>query len=40
MVECLQTGQAHRISGEHSIGQMRVLDAVKQSMESGVAVEL
>ncbi|MBT7422406.1 MAG: Gfo/Idh/MocA family oxidoreductase [Gemmatimonadetes bacterium] len=40
MCECLQTGQAHRISGEHSIAQMRVLDAVKQSMESGVAVEL
>ncbi|HIL09144.1 MAG TPA: Gfo/Idh/MocA family oxidoreductase [Candidatus Latescibacteria bacterium] len=40
MCECLETGRVHRISGAHSIAQMRVLDAVKLSMESGVAVEL
>ena len=40
LCECLRDGALHRISGEHSIGQMRVLDAVKVSMESGVAVEL
>ena len=40
MCECLETGREHRISGEHSVGQMKVLDAVKESMETGVAVEL
>ena len=37
---CLSTGQPHRIPAEHSIAQMRVLDAVKESMETGVAVDL
>ena len=40
MCECLRDGIEHRISGEHSVGQMKVLDAVKESMETGVAVEL
>ena len=40
MCECLRDGIEHRISGEHSVGQMRVLDAVKESMENGVAVDL
>lgn len=31
---------AHRIPPEHSINQMRVLDAVKESMETGAAVAL
>ncbi|MEC7226318.1 MAG: gfo/Idh/MocA family oxidoreductase, partial [Candidatus Latescibacterota bacterium] len=37
---CIRSGRAHRIPSEHSIEQMRVLDAVKESMETGVAVEL
>ena len=37
---CLSTGQPHRIPAAHSIAQMRVLDAVKESMETGVAVDL
>ena len=40
LCECLRDGTAHRIPGEHSIGQMKVLDAVKRSMEAGVAVDL
>jgi xylose dehydrogenase (NAD/NADP) len=40
LCECLATGRAHRIAPEHSIAQMRVLDAVKESMESGKAVVL
>ena len=40
LCECLRDGATHRIPGEHSIGQMKVLDAVKQSMEAGVAVDL
>ena len=40
MCACLRDGTEYRISGAHSIGQMRVLDAVKLSMEGGVAVEL
>lgn len=35
---CLRSGCVHRISPEHSINQMRVLDAVKESMETGRAV--
>lgn len=37
---CVRGGCAYRIPPEHSIEQMRVLDAVKESMEMGVAVEL
>lgn len=40
MCECLETGQSHRISPENSIGQMRVIDALFESMASGRAVKL
>jgi predicted dehydrogenase len=40
LCECLLDGTAHRIPAEHSISQMKVLDAVKKSMETGVAVDL
>jgi predicted dehydrogenase len=40
LCECLETGQAHRIAAEHSVGQMRVLDGVKEAMETGGVVEL
>ena len=37
---CLDGGQPHRISPQSSIAQMRVLDAVAESMQSGKAVPL
>jgi len=40
LCECLAEGREHRIAPEHSVAQMRVLDAVKESMETGRAVEL
>ncbi|MDE2807348.1 MAG: Gfo/Idh/MocA family oxidoreductase, partial [Gemmatimonadota bacterium] len=40
LCECLAEGREHRITLEHSVAQMRVLDAVKESMETGRAVEL
>jgi predicted dehydrogenase len=40
LCDCLQGRTTHRIPPEHSIGQMRVLDAVKESMHTGRAVEL
>ena len=40
MCECLETGRAHRISPQNSVAQMRVLDAVKESMETGEVVEV
>ena len=40
LCECLAEGREHRITSEHSVAQMRVLDAVKESMETGRAVEL
>ena len=40
LCECLAEGREHRITPEHSVAQMRVLDAVKESMETGRAVEL
>lgn len=40
MCQCLETAQPHRIPPQHSVAQMQVLDAVKESMESGRAVEL
>ncbi len=40
LCQCLREGSAHRISPQHSIDQMRALDAVKQSMQTGRAVEL
>ena len=40
LCECLAGGGEHRIAPEHSVAQMRVLDAVKESMETGRAVAL
>ena len=40
LCECLAGGGEHRIPPEHSVAQMRVLDAVKKSMETGRVVEL
>lgn len=40
MCDCLATGKPHRIPPENSLNQMRVIDAVYQSMYSGKAVEL
>ena len=40
LCECLSEGRTHRIAPADSIAQMRVLDAVKQSMESGRIVDL
>ncbi len=37
---CLDTGAPHRIAPEYSIAQMKVLDAVSESMHSGKTVEL
>lgn len=40
LCECLESGQPHRISPENSIGQMRVLDAIAESMQTGEVVRL
>ena len=40
LCDCLESGQPHRISPQNSIAQMRVLDAVAESMRSGKAVPL
>jgi len=40
LYDCLRTGQPHRISPESCINQMRVIDAVFESMATGKAVEL
>ena len=40
LCDCLAGGGEHRIAPEHSVAQMRVLDAVKESMETGRVVEL
>jgi predicted dehydrogenase len=40
LCDCLTTGQPHRIPPENSINQMRVIDAVFESMATGKAVEL
>lgn len=37
---CLDTGTPHRIPPENSIGQMKVLDAVSESMNRGRSVDL
>jgi xylose dehydrogenase (NAD/NADP) len=37
---CLEGETAHRISPAHSIAQMRALDAIKESMQTGVAVAI
>ncbi|MCZ6676987.1 MAG: Gfo/Idh/MocA family oxidoreductase [Candidatus Poribacteria bacterium] len=40
LCDCLQTGGPHRIPPENSINQMRVIDAVFESMATGKAVEI
>lgn len=40
LCDCLAGGGEHRIAPEHSVAQMRALDAVKESMETGRVVEL
>ena len=40
LCDCLEHGQKHRISPESSIAQMRVLDAVAESMQTGAVVRL
>lgn len=40
LCDCLAGGGEHRIAPEHSVAQMQVLDAVKESMETGRVVEL
>lgn len=40
LCDCLEHGQTHRISPESSIAQMRVLDAVAESMQTGAVVRL
>ena len=40
LCECLDTGNAHRISPQDSINQMRVLDAIAESMATGQVVDL
>lgn len=40
MCACLRGEKVHRIPPAHSVAQMRALDAVKESMQSGVAVAI
>ncbi len=40
VVDCLEHGVAHRIQPQNSLGQMRVIDAVFESLESGNPVHL
>ena len=40
LCDCLERGQDHRISPQNSIEQMRVLDAIAESMQTGAAVRL
>ncbi len=40
LCDCLGTGQPHRIPPENSIAQMRVIDAVFESMATGQPVEM
>ena len=40
ILDCLDSGQPHRISPQNSIAQMRVLDAVAESMRIGKVVPL
>jgi len=40
LCQCLATGQPHRISPENSIAQMRVMDAVFESIATERAVEI
>ena len=38
LCDCLERGATHRISPANSLGQMRVIDAIFSSLESGVVV--
>jgi predicted dehydrogenase len=40
MRDCLLTGQAHRIPAADSVGQMRSLDAIHESLRTGAVVSL
>lgn len=40
LCDCLERGDAHRISPENSIAQMRTLDAIAESMRKGRSVAL
>lgn len=40
LCSCLEDGRPHRISPENSIAQMRVLDAIAESMQTGTVVRL
>ena len=40
LAECLATGRPHRVPPENSIAQMRVIDAVFESIRTGEAVRL
>ena len=40
LCECLDTGRAHRVSPEFSLGNMQTIDAVFESMRSGQPVDV
>jgi predicted dehydrogenase len=40
LCDCLATGQPHRIPPEDSLNQMRVIDALFESLATGKAVAL
>ena len=40
LCDCLETGRPHRIPSENSLGNMRVIDAVHASIDSGQPVDL
>jgi len=40
MCECLETGQDHRIPPENSIGGMKTIDAINESMRTGQVITL
>ena len=40
LCDCLKTGQLHRISPENCVDQMKVIDAVFESIATGKAVSL
>lgn len=40
MCDCLENGTTHRISPQNSLGQMKTIDAVHKSIESGVPVDV
>ena len=40
LCECLETNTPYRISPEFSLGNMRAIDAIYESMRTGLAVDL